>query len=416
MINRRAILQGALGLINAAMLYGTTSPGAIARELAFEGSPAPIKPDRLLRAQLTLAKGLVGKLGREASAGSNVVVSPASVTSILALLDLGASNQMRSALYRCLGFPVASRATQGDDFEGLRRVAADLTRKSQDKGPLTLANMLVFDPSTRPSRLALLGLAAAGADVAVEDLDKPEAIQKINDWVKGKTKGLIPEVLGEAPGDLGLVAVNALHFKDRWKTPFDPASTAPAKFSSTRSRSSDVAMMHLGHGRYSFRQDDRFVAIELPYAADDFKLVVLTTKTGVASAATLASAWNWLSGGGFSEQSGELALPRFSLSSSAELLEPLDAMGLADARTRRDALNGFSRTPQQIARIVQKTELRVTEEGTEAAAATAVVTLRSVEANYVKMVVDKPFGFALRDQRTGFVLLSGYIASPNTAA
>jgi serine protease inhibitor len=414
MISRRSILRGALSLINAAMLYETMPSSAVAHEVGSEDLSGRIKPERLLRAQLTLARSLVGKLAREAGAGSNVVVSPASLTSIFALLDLGASNQMRSALYRCLGFPAASRATQGGDFDGLRSVAADLTRKSQDRGPLTLANMLVFDPATRPSRLALLGLAAAGADVAVEDLDRPEAVQKINDWVKGKTRGLIPEVLGEAPGDLGLVAVNALHFKDRWKTPFDPASTVPAKFNNTRSRSGDVAMMHLGHGRYSFRQDDRFVAIELPYAADDFKLVVLTTKTGVASAATLASAWNWLGGGGFSEQSGELALPRFSSSSSAELLEPLDGMGLANARTRRDALIGFSRTPQQIARIVQKTELKVTEEGTEAAAATAVVTLRSIEANHVKMIVDKPFGFALRDQRTGFVLLSGYIASPKT--
>ena len=176
--------------------------------------------------------------------------------------------------------------------------------------------------------------------------------------------------------------------------------------------------MHLGHGAYSFRQGDRFVAIELSYAADDFKLVVLTTRSGAASTAGLVRAWDWLGGDGFSQQTGELALPKFSLSVGAELLRPLDEIGLAAARVRRDALIGFSRAPQQIARILQRTELNVNEEGTEAAAATAAIALRSVnrEASYVKMIVDRPFIFALRDQRTGFVLLCGYVAAPRSTS
>lgn len=416
MINRRSILLSACGLLNTALLYGATSAGAVARAVGAESRASWIDPESLLRAQLTLARSLIGRMARDATAGSNIVVSPASLTAVLAMLDLGASSQMRSALHKCLGFPAADRKRSVDDFDGMRAVSADLTRRSQEKGPLTLANMLVFDPATHPSRLALLGLAAAGADVSVENLDQPGAIQKINDWVKGKTKGLIPEVLGEVPGDLGLVAINALHFKDRWKIRFDPADTAPARFHMTKSRASDVSMMHLGHGAYSFRQSERFVAIELSYAADDFKLVVLTTKEGIASAGSFAGAWGWLSGSGFSEQSGELALPKFSSSSNAELLNALDEMGLADARSRRDALIGFSRTPQQIARILQKTELTVNEEGTEAAAATAAIVLRSVnpDASYVKMIVDRPFAFALRDRRTGFVLMSGYVASPRS--
>ena len=198
MIDRRSLLRSLGSLLNAAVLYGATSASGVAREVGTEGSGGRISPERLLQAQLNLARSLIGKMARDTAAGSNVVVSPASLTAILALLDLGASSRMHTALHKCLGFAAADRKMSVNDFEGIRTVSADLTRRSQVAGPLTLANVLVFDPATRPSRLALLGLAAAGADVSVEDLDKPEAIHKINDWVKGKTKGLIPEVLGDS--------------------------------------------------------------------------------------------------------------------------------------------------------------------------------------------------------------------------
>jgi len=60
--------------------------------------------------------------------------------------------------------------------------------------------------------------------------------------------------------------------------------------------------------------------------------------------------------------------------------------------------------------------LRVDETGTEAAAATAVETMRSMPAEYVKMIVDKPFLFALRDQKTGLILLMGHVEKPTTQA
>ena len=125
---------------------------------------------------------------------------------------------------------------------------------------------------------------------------------------------------------------------------------------------------------------------------------------------------SWLGGDGFAECEGELALPRFSLSRSAELIGALDALGLRRARTSPTALHGLSPMPQVITRVVQKTELRVDEAGTEAAAATAVETMRSMPVEYVKMIVDKPFLFALRDQKTGLILLMGHVEKPTTQA
>ena len=95
------------------------------------------------------------------------------------------------------------------------------------------------------------------------------------------------------------------------------------------------------------------------------------------------------------------------------MLGPLDGLGLRQARLASGSLKGFSATSLTISRIFQKLELRMDEEGTEGAAATAVIATRSLASGpNFKMVVDKPFMFALRDQRTGFILFMGYVGSP----
>jgi serine protease inhibitor len=212
------------------------------------------------------------------------------------------------------------------------------------------------------------------------------------------------------------VAVNALYFKDKWQVQFNPAKTQTEKFQSL-SGNVDVAMMHSPVGRFAFRQDERFIASELGYAHDDFKLVVVTTKSAPAGPSDFAPVGGWLGGQGFETRNGEIGMPKLSLSSVQELLQPLDAMGLRAARQRKDALEQFSDEDLIISRVVQKLELRLSEEGTEAAAATAVVTTRSLAPDdHVRMRVDKPFVFALRDRNTGLILFMGYIGAPKSAA
>ena len=83
------------------------------------------------------------------------------------------------------------------------------------------------------------------------------------------------------------------------------------------------------------------------------------------------------------------------------------------ARQIPDALSGFSAMSLMITRVVQKLDLRLNEEGTEAAAATAVVATRSLGTmGHFRMIIDKPFMFALRDQKTGLILFMGYVNAP----
>jgi serine protease inhibitor len=412
-IQRRLILQASL-----AALLGLTSRASFADILAAAGGVDAKGPvgDGLLAAQSRLGENLIRYLAaqRDAKASGNLIVSPASLAAILSFVDLGANNALRMAIHRTLGFNRVTRRRVDEDLKVLRDAVSDIIAHSDKQDtPLTLANLLAFDRSTKPRQLALLGLSGAGADVLVDNLGDVEIVQRINDWVKRKTHNLIPSILEEPPETLGLVAVNALYFKDKWKTEFDPAHTRTEKFHPASGEPVDVPMMHSKAGSFAFRQDDRFIAAELVYAHEDFKLVIVTTKSEPAKPAEFAAVAPWLGGQGFEIKNGEIAMPKLSLSAAEELLPPLDALGLRPARLNKDALDEFSSEELIITRIVQKLELRLAEDGTEAAAATAVVTTRSLgTVSEVKMTVDRPFIFALRDQKSGLILFMGYVGAP----
>jgi serpin B len=92
------------------------------------------------------------------------------------------------------------------------------------------ASRIVFAPSSPPNRIMQAGFENLGIDYSIADLSDPEVAAKIDAWIKEVTNGAIPEILGGPIAKSSLVALNALHFKSRWKSPFDPALTAPAVF------------------------------------------------------------------------------------------------------------------------------------------------------------------------------------------
>jgi len=378
------------------------SAAAAAVALASRGWAAT--PADVLAAQAALAARLVGQVAKGAS--GITVVSPASLAGALAVIALGGDAALRANLQKLLGF--AKAADPAADLDALRQA----TMRDTEGQPFSSANAIVFDSALKLEPSALDMLAKAGVRASAEDFAKPETLAAINDWVDERTKGKIAKVLDELPRGGGLVALNALYFKDKWKHQFDPAETKPAPFRLVGGRTIQAPLMHLGDLSLRFRQNDRFVAVDLPYATEGYSLVVVTTKKDPAPAAAFAGLGAWLGGDGFAASPGEVALPRFDASAGIDLLPVLTALGLKPPA----ALPGFAPGPMQLVRVQQRVELKVDEEGTEAAAATAAVTNRSAEVRVVKLVADKPFMFALREQTGGLIIVAGYVANPVAAA
>ena len=127
-----------------------------------------------------------------------------------------------------------------------------------------------------------------------------------------------------------LVALNALHFKAKWATTFDPQATVETPFTSADKKSDKVMMMHLPEAQQSFRQEKDLIAVDLPFAGDRFSLIVVTSTKAPKTAKEFSEAATWLSGEGFEPHKGDISLPRFSLQGSSSLLPTLEKAGLGE--------------------------------------------------------------------------------------
>jgi serpin B len=368
---------------------------------------AAAAPPTLLAAQANLGLELLKRLAAEDGSLRTIVVAPASVASALAFLDLGADAAMDRALGKTIGFPGEGAS---DAMAALRTAAKELAAAPSGQGPLAFGDAIFVDPDGGVDRAATTRLQDAGVSIQSATLSEPSGIAAVNEWVSKQTAGLIPTILTDPVPDAVLVALNALYFKDRWQSPFDSKRTATQPFHLVDGKSTDVDMMRIST-EVPIRQDDRFIAAALPYATEGYSLVVVTTKGNPASVGDFAPVAEWLTGKDLEKGKVQLSLPKFTAAATSHLLRHLDGLGLAEGRSPT-AFSRLSAKPLAITDVVQKTLIKVDEEGTEAAAATAVTVTRALVTDVTSMIVDKPFVFALRDEKRGLILLAGYVGDP----
>lgn len=415
MITRRLLaLTGASALASALALR---SPAALAQDPpavvpvpvvppVAVVRPAAVEKAIIAASQQKLAHELITRLAND-KPGTSVALSPMSAFLALAIVAQGGDEHLRQSMNEALQLK-HGKPVPGGMFAA---VLAELAQAAA-ASPLVLANGLVLDPAMKPVAQKVADLKALGIEVSEEALDTPEALKHINDWVSAKTRGLIPSILDEAPQSGGLVALNALYFKDRWKSPFKPEKTEDKPFTGIDMKESAVPMMHQD-GSFRFRQGKSLIGIDLDFADPRFGLVIVTTTEKPATGAFLAKAANnWLLGQKFQFLPGSISMPRLQLETTNDLLAHLRSLGLKE---EAKSLQGFGATAPRITAISQRAVLKLDEEGAEAAAATAVTATRGIDSNHIQMDVNKPYLYALRDKSTGFVILAGYVARPGAA-
>lgn len=373
-------------------------------QAAMKSGVQPSEENRkvLAAAQARLAWRLIG----DAPAGADPTISPAGLASIFAVLSEGADSKLKAAIAEALGFGT-DRETALVALKEARTVVA-----SANPAVFVSRDRLVFPPGEQPSEIVTRRMDALEVPYVVADLTKPDEVKKIDDWVKAATGGMIPEILGQPLTTPSFVALNALHFKGRWKTRFDPRATADAPFMGADHKSTPVAMMRLPEAHRAYRAEAGFVGVDLPFEDARYSLVVVTSDKEPRTAKGFAAAADWLSGEGFAARKGDLALPRFSLEGNANLLPTLAKAGLAEGLRSPTALAGFA-PDVTIQAVLQRAKIEVDEEGAEAAAATAAVVVRSLSVDdALHMIVDKPFIYALRDRDSGLIIVAGYVGRP----
>jgi len=358
----------------------------------------------------------------------NLFFSPFSIRTALGMACAGARGETALEMSRALGFAASDEALHtavaallerlNMAGAGLYELAVASSLWSQDGAPL------------RPEFLDLVARCYAGAMNPVDFRRDPESARTlINRWVEDKTKQKVRDLIPQnGIGDqTRLVLANAVYFKGLWELPFNEWATSDQPFHLEGGREVSAPLMQ-SIVRVRHMQAGGYQAVDLDYRGGDLSMLVILPDRKVqlrdfeesVSVGMLESCMAQLI-----SREVLLSLPRFKMTWAVELKPPLSSLGMPLAFSRGHAdfsgINGYEPPHEDslfISAVFHKAFVEVNEEGTEAAAATAVVmeaTLgmrRSTPPPPPIFRADHPFLFAIRDRKSGAILFLGRMADP----
>jgi len=393
----------------------------------------------------TLAVNQLGLdlLPRAGASTDNVLLSPYSIQVALAMTYAGADGATKAEMSRVLHFP-SDDATLHASFAALAQALADgvaqqhqrneQVRKYGGQGDdieLRVANRL-FGQRGYEFRAPFLDVLKTTYAAPLEALDfrrDPEnARRHINGWVETQTAKKIVDLIpsGGLTEYTRIVLTNALYFKAPWDRPFERLATAELPFHVRGGAPQDIPTMRnqfsLPYAKYR-----GFIAIALPYAGHDLQFLILLPEAPDGLAALEKELTPELLAGcaTMKSQLVTLELPKFKLRPpTLSLGQTLQALGLKTAFDRPRGSANFERmAPRKpddylfIGEVFHKTFLALDEEGTEAAAATAVAVVAgmgipSTPPQPIVVKVDHPFLFAIQHCGSGACLFLGRVTDP----
>ncbi|MFI5381820.1 MAG: serpin family protein [Tepidisphaerales bacterium] len=358
---------------------------------------------------------------RQLAAGdANAFFSPSSIAQAVAMLREGARGETADEILKALQLSPDGIKTA---FDPLDRLAAG------DNPAILLSNAnSAWVEQTFPLRKDFadtLQSRYSAADFNCDFKGKPDVERiRINQWVEKQTHDRIKDLI--APGLIDpaarLILANAIYFKATWQNPFEARATSDQDFTLADGAKVKAKLMSRGNTPGGFYQDEQLQLLDLPYKGGSLAMFIILPRQHDG----LAAIEKDLTGKKLDELaakvksgSGLVQLPRFKFEVKYELNAALQAIGVRRAFVFGQAdLTGVSDSTEAkllyVSQAIHKAFVEVNEEGTEAAAATALV-LRSggaprPPANIFR--ADHPFLFLIRDTKTGAVLFMGRMSDP----
>ena len=348
----------------------------------------------------------------------NLFISAYSAATVLQMVANGAAGTTRTEMQSALA---TSALTPAKVNTGNQTILHTL-KNFDSRTTLTTANAIWYRQgfTVKPDFLKV-NQDFFSATVAPLDFASPHAPEVINTWVSDQTHGKIQKLADGMidPKMTALFLVNAVYFKAKWEDPFKPEATRDQPFHPHPDQSVTVPMMSKT-GSFTYRRGTGYQAVRLPYQDERLAMYVFLPDTNSSPETLLTQlngdTWQRVTRPGFAEKEGALKLPRFKMEYDVDLIPALQAFGMKKAFDSVQA--DFSGIAPQlyISGVRQKTFVEVKEEGTEAAAATAVgvraAGLPMPPKDRFLMIVDRPFLFLIEEQQTGTILFAGMVHNP----
>ena len=355
----------------------------------------------------------------------NLFFSPYSISSALAMTWAGARGVTETEMATALGF-VLDQTKLHPFFNYLDLELAKRGQGAAGKDGkgfrLRIANALWGQQgySFLPSFLDLLA-ENYGAGLSLLDFGKDPAgaADAINGWIAKKTEDLIKKLVDASSFDdtTRLVLTNTIYFNAAWQAKFKKEETQNRTFKLLSGSSIQVPQM-AQQGSFKVLKNDQLQAIELPYDGQEISMVILCPAEGKLADFEKALTWPKLKENLASLQSNsvQLVMPKWRFESPIlSLTSPLTNLGMRKAFTPDADFSGMDGTHSLfVGDVLHKAVVIVDEEGTEAAAATAVIigTTSVPIPPAIQIVLDHPFLYLIRDIPTGTILFAGKMLDP----
>ncbi|XP_060949806.1 leukocyte elastase inhibitor-like [Limanda limanda] len=349
---------------------------------------------------------------------ANVFFSPFSISSAMAMVMLGARGNTHTQMSEIVKIEICLDDIHAEFSELLKTL-----NKADAPYSLSVANRLYGELSFQFVE-DFLGETIKHYNAELESVDfktSHEAARlNINGWVEKNTQGKIKNLLveGVVNSMTSMVLVNAIYFKGKWDEPFEKSSTKGAQFRINKVK------LYRENVPQSFIAEIFCQVLEMPYKGKELSMLIFLpmdiqdSSTGLEKLEkelTYENFVEWTHSDRLSLSDVEVGLPQFKMEESYDMGAVLASMGMVDAFDARMCdFSGMSSSNNLVmSKVVHKAFVDVNEEGTEAAAATAVIMmLGCVLRPRGTFIADHPFLFFIRHNPTKTVLFSGRYCSP----
>uniref|UniRef100_A0A7C3RJ16 Serpin family protein n=1 Tax=Dictyoglomus thermophilum TaxID=14 RepID=A0A7C3RJ16_DICTH len=349
----------------------------------------------------------------------NIFISPYSISSALAMTYAGARGNTEKQMAKVLYFNIP----QEDLHKAFSSLNSYFNRPNKSY-QLAIANSL-WGQTNYPFQKEFISLLNKYYSAGFNEVDfineenREKARLTINKWVEDKTNNKIKNLIH--PEDISaltrLILVNAIYFKGKWQNQFDPQETRDMPFNLENQKKISVPMMHQ-EGRFNYTEDDEVQVLELPYSENEVSMIIFLPKEGISLSdfekeISVERINKLLSN--LTQEKVDVYIPKFKMEKRYILNKPLIDLGMKDAFDMSLAdFSGMTGSKDlYISKVIHQSFIEVNEEGTEAAAATAVIMSgKAIAPMIIEFKADRPFLFIIRDIKTNTILFMGRFVEP----
>ena len=363
--------------------------------------------------------------------GKNLCLSPYSIQSALSMTLNGAAGDTHKEMLTALHFETLTNEAINQQFKTYQsdlkeRLSKDLPDYVEgDKTSFVVANRL-FGQSGYTYEKAFLNACKNGFNAPFEALDfnnaSEQSRQHINQWVKQATKERINNILpvGSITKDTNMVLTNCIHFKAGWQEKFSKYATKQRPFTKNDGTVKQVDTM-FEKAKFNYYKGKNHQTISIPYGHfNNFQFLAILPNKGTSLSQLIekTSPKELLNPQPMPRTNIKLYLPKFKIEGDTLSLTPaLKKIGMNKAFTSQaDFSKITSQTPLRISNIFHKTFIQLDEEGTEAAAATAIIkeskSALMKPPTFITLDFNRPFFFAIQDTQTGTCFFMGEVQDP----